>query len=123
MSMTLKALTLPFVPALGGFDPAPIEALTRQAEILEATPAFFERGGTQYRSANRNNNDPNNRNNNLGLRLASTARDQRSGVHGLPARMRVVQAFIPLRRCPSCMAPGPRAMGACRAKSRGRRGS
>jgi hypothetical protein len=48
MGMMLKALTLPFVPALGGFDPAPIEALVRQAEILEATPAFFERGGTQY---------------------------------------------------------------------------
>jgi hypothetical protein len=48
MGMMLKVLTLPFVPALGGFDPAPIEALVRQAEILEATPAFFERGGTQY---------------------------------------------------------------------------
>jgi len=46
--ITIKVVTLPFVQALGGFDQAPLEALARQAEILETAPAFFEYGGTPY---------------------------------------------------------------------------
>ncbi|MBF0311178.1 MAG: SUMF1/EgtB/PvdO family nonheme iron enzyme [Magnetococcales bacterium] len=53
------------------------------------------------RSANRNNNDPGNRNNNLGFRLASTTHSpDRAGSRIVPPCTRFVQAVIP-RRCGS----------------------
>jgi len=48
------------------------------------------RGGgwnnTACRAANRNNNSPDNRNNNLGFRLLSTKQCQMSGVYGYRSR-------------------------------------
>jgi formylglycine-generating enzyme required for sulfatase activity len=38
------------------------------------------------RAANRNNNEPGNRNNNLGLRLLSTKQCQMNGVYGCRSR-------------------------------------
>jgi hypothetical protein len=42
------------------------------------------------RGANRNNNTPGNRNNNIGARLASSRSRQKAGVHGLRSRAKVL---------------------------------
>ena len=42
------------------------------------------------RSANRNNNWPDNRNNNIGFRLVSSSRRQNAGVYGCPRRAPVM---------------------------------
>ena len=46
------------------------------------------------RVANRNNNTPGNRNNNLGFRLANTAPLRNAGLYGRRQRGRTVQPFI-----------------------------
>ncbi len=48
MGLSIKIVTLPFVPAAEGFDQVALEALGRQSEILQVTPAFFEHAGRPY---------------------------------------------------------------------------
>ena len=75
-----------------------------------------KRGGSwnndarNVRVANRNNNDPGNRNNNLGFRLVSSRRDgQTGGVQGLHPRARVLTILPePARPVPGPPAEDPR---------------
>lgn len=56
----------------------------------------FNNNAQNCRSANRNNNNPGNRNNNIGFRLASSPRRPMAAVHGRPPCARVVtRAAVP----------------------------
>jgi hypothetical protein len=48
MSLSVKIVTLPYLPAAEDFDQAALEALARQSEILAVMPAFFEYGGRPH---------------------------------------------------------------------------
>jgi hypothetical protein len=84
-TMFVHIITLRFNAALEAFDQTPLQEFVKDKRLLTIRDHFFTcdevpyltlvltRGGMKNcRSANRNNNTPDNRNNNNGFRLLST---------------------------------------------------